>query len=88
MALARVRVSNLYFAVWIVYRTVRKKDFVALARVRVSAVSIFSLGLYNIQLRNKDVLALAMVKAVVSISQFWIVFHTVAQERDRGSRYG
>ena len=24
----------------------------------------------------------------VSIFQFWIVYHTVAQERDRGSRFG
>ena len=37
MALARVRVSSLYFAVWIVYRIVRKKDFLALAMVRVSS---------------------------------------------------
>ena len=86
--LARVRVSSQYFPVfycisyscaikrswlslwlglavgifqfWKVYRTVRKKDFVFLARVRVS-------------------------------SQYFpvlIVYHTVAQERDRGSRCG
>ena len=32
-----VRVSSQYFPVWIVYRTVRKKDFVFLARVSVSS---------------------------------------------------
>ena len=45
---------------WNVYRTVRKKAFVFLARVAL-AVSNF---------------------------QFWIVYHSVARERDRGSRCG
>ena len=45
---------------WNVYRTVRKKDFMILARVRVSSY----------------------------IVQFCIVYHSVARERDRGSRCG
>ena len=45
---------------WKVYRTIRKKDFVFLTRVRVSSPCF----------------------------QFWIVYHTVAQETDRGSRCG
>ena len=43
---------------WNVYRTVRKKDFMFITRVRVSS----------------------------QYFQFWIVYHTVVQERDRGSR--
>ena len=46
------------FQLWNVYRTVRKKDFVFLARVRV----------------------------ISQYFQFWIVYHTVAQERDSVSR--
>ena len=45
---------------WIVYRTVRKKDFMFLASVRVSS----------------------------QYFPVWIVYHTVAQERDRSSRCG
>ena len=47
---------------WIVYRIVRKKDFAGLARIRVCCNSIFSLGVYTLQLRNKYVLALARVR--------------------------
>ena len=88
MFLARVRVSSQYFAVsdcvsyscakkrswlslwlglavgifqfWNVYRTVRKKYFVFLARVMVSS----------------------------QYFPVWIVYHTVAHERDRSSRCG
>ena len=59
-----------------------------LARVRVSSRYFCSLGLYTIQLRKKDVLALARVRVSSQYFQFGIVYHTVAQERDRGSRYG
>ena len=104
------------FQFWNVYRTVRKKDLFH-ARVRVSSQYVFSTyGLYIIQLREKEVVGLAVVRVIsgyfpvlqcisysfartiscfslglwlaVSIFQFWIVYYTVAQERDLGSRCG
>ena len=36
--------------------------------------------------RKKDFVFLGRVRVTVSIFQFWIVYHTDAQERDRGSR--
>ena len=74
------------FQFWIIHRTVRKKDFVALARVGFSS-QYFQFGIVYHTVRRQDVLALARVR-VDSISQFWIVYHTVAQERYRGSLYG
>ena len=38
--------------------------------------------------RRKVFVFFARVGLAVSIFQFWIVYHTVAQERDRGSRCG
>ena len=100
---------------WNVYRTVCKKDFVFLARVRVSsqyfsvldcisyscarkrswlslwlglAVDIFSFGMYIVQYTRRTSCFSLGLGLAVSIFQFWIVYHTVAQERDRGSRCG
>ena len=73
---------------WNVYRTVRKKDFMILARVRVS--SYYCPVLYCVSLRyarRTSCFSLGLGLAV-SIFQFWIVYHTDAQERDRGSRCG
>ena len=103
------------FQFWKVDRTVRKKDFVFLARVRVSspyfpvldcvsyscarksswlflwlwlAADIFQfLNVYR-TVCKKDFVFLVRLGLVVIIFQFWIVCHTVAQERDRGSRCG
>ena len=58
----------------------------ALARLGFSS-QYFQFGIVYHTVRRLDVLALARVR-VDSISQFWIVYHTVAQERYRGSRYG
>ena len=58
----------------------------ALARVGFSS-QYFEFGIVHHTVRKQDVLALARVR-VDSISQFWIVYHTVAQERYRGSLYG
>ena len=89
------------FQFWNVYRIVRKKDFVFLARVRVSSQyfpvldcisytikrSWLSLWLGLQYTRRTSCFPLGLWLAV-SICQFWIVYHTVAQERDRGSRCG
>ena len=103
------------FQFWNVYRTVRKKDFVFLARVRVSshyfpvfdcisyscarkrsglslwlglAVAFFpSFWMYIVQYARRTCFSLGLVLAV-SIFQFWIVYHKVAQERYRRSRCG
>ena len=99
-----------------VYRTVRKKDFVFLARVRVSspyfpvldcisyscarrrswlslwlglAMDIFlGYGMYTVQYARRTSCFSLGLGLAVSICQFWIEYHTVAQERDRGSRCG
>ena len=59
------------FQLWNVYRTVRKKDFVFLARVRVSSPYFPGFGLYIIQLRKKEIVALAVVR--VSSGYFWVM---------------
>ena len=103
------------FQFWNVYRTVRKKEFVFLARVRVSsqyfpdldcisyscaikrswlslwlglAVDIFQFGMYIVQYARRASCFSLGLGLAVSIFQIWIVYHTVAQERDRGSRCG
>ena len=70
---------------WIVYHTVRNKDFVALARVRVSSLYFAVWIVYRI-VRKKDLLALAMVRVSSQYFQFGIVYHTVSQEWCPGSR--
>ena len=55
---------------WNVYRTVRKKDFVFLARVRVSSQYISSFGLCIIQLRKKEIVALATVVTGLAVLIF------------------
>ena len=100
---------------WNVYRTVRKKDSVFLARVRVSSqyFPVFDCVSYSFA-RKRSLLSLWLGLAVyicsvgmdilryarrhscfslgfglaVSNFQFWIVYHSVARERDRGSRRG
>ena len=114
-------VSMDIFQFWNVYRTVRKKDFVLLARVRVSSqyfpvldcisyscarkrswlslwLGLAVSGLYIIQLRIFSSFGMHIVQyarrtslglgLAVSIFQCCIVYHTVAQEIDRGSRCG
>ena len=103
------------FQFGIVYRTVRKKDFVFLARVRVSsqyfpvsdcvsyscakkrswlslwlglAVCIFQFWNVYRTVRKKEFVFLARVRVSSQYFPVWIVYHTVAQERDRSSRCG
>ena len=38
--------------------------------------------------RKKDFVFLASGRVISQYFQFWIVYHIVAQERDRGSRCG
>ena len=88
MAPVMVRVSSPNFPVLDCISYSTQEVFVALAMVRVSS-QYFPFGLYTIQLRKNDVLALARVRVSSQYNfQFWIVYHTVAQERYRGSRYG
>ena len=69
----RVRI----FLFWSVYRTVRKKDVLALARVRVSSqyFSVLDRVSYSCA-RTRSWLSLWLWLAV-SIFQFWIVYRTV-----------
>ena len=100
------------FQFWNVYRTVRKNDFVFLARVRVSsqyfpvldcisyscarkrswfslwlglAVDIFQFWNIYRTVRKKE-LFLARVRVSSPYFPVLVVYHTVAQERDSGSR--
>ena len=52
------------------------------------AVSIFQFGLYIIQLRKKEIVVLAVVRVSSQNVPVSDLCHTVAQERDRSSRYG
>ena len=80
VALVMVRVSSQYFAVWIVYRTDCKKDFVALARVRASSQYFLVWGCIPYSYARMMAWLSLGLGLAVSISQFWIVYHTVAQE--------
>ena len=101
------------FQFWNVYCTVRKKDFVFLARVSSQYFPVLdcisyscarkrpwlslwfcwqwlfsSFGMHILQYTRMTSYFLLGLGLAVSIFQFWIVYHTVAQERDRGSRCG
>ena len=74
------------FQFWDVYRTVRKKDFVFLARVRVSSPYFPVLDCISYSCARKRSWVSLGLGLAVSIFQFWIAYYTAAQERDRGSR--
>ena len=66
----------------------RKKEIVALAVVRVSSVYLLVLDMYIVQYARRTSCFSLGLGLAVSNFQFWIVYHTVAQERDRDSRCG
>ena len=75
------------FQFWIVYHTVRNKDFVALARVRVSSLYFAVWIVYRI-VRKKDFVGLVMVRVS---SQYFPILDCISystQEGLRGSRFG
>ena len=74
MALAVVRVSSGYFPVWNVYRTVRKKDFVFLARVSVSSQYFPVWNVYR-KVSKKDFVFLARIRVS---SQYFSVLDCVS----------
>ena len=73
------------FQFWNVYRTVRKKDFVFLARVRVSSSQYFPVldrgsRVISYSCASKEIVALAVDRiglAALDIFKFWIVYRTV-----------
>ena len=86
MALPVVKVSSGYFPV---LECISYNMQEGLRVSRQGLQSIFSsVGLHIIQLRKKEIVALAVVRVAVSIFQFWVVYHTVARGRDRGSPCG
>ena len=88
MFLARVRVNSQYFPVlYCIIIQLRNKEIVAVAVVRVSSGFLSSVWMYIVQYTRRTCFSLGLVLAV-SIFQFWIVYHTVAQGRYRGSRCG
>ena len=61
------------FQFWNVYRTVRKKDFVFLARVRL-AVSIFQFRIvYHTVAQERDIVALAVVRVCFPVDIFAVL---------------
>ena len=66
----------------------RDKEIVALVVVRVSRVYFAVFGMYILRYARKTSCFSVGLGLAVSIFQFWIVYHTDAQERDRGSRCG
>ena len=51
-------------------------------------MDIFQFGMYIVQYARRASCFSLGLGLAVSIFQIWIVYHTVAQERDRGSRCG
>ena len=88
MFLARVRVSSQYFAVsdCVSYSCAKKRSWLSLWLGL--AVDIFQFGMYIVQYARRASCFSLGLGLAVSIFQIWIVYHTVAQERDRGSRCG
>ena len=66
-----------------VYRTVRKKDFVFLARVRVSSQYFPVLDCISYSCARKRSWVSLWLGLAVDIFQFWNVYRTVSQERFR-----
>ena len=86
--LARVRVSNQYFPVLdcVSYSCARKRSWLSLWLGL--AVYIYSVGMDIVQYaRRTSCFSLGLGLAVIFV-QFYIVYHSVARERDRGSRCG
>ena len=86
--LARVRVSNQYFPVldYVSYSCARKRSLLSLWLGL--AVDICSVGMDILRYARRHSCFSVGLGLAVSIFQFWIVYHTDAQERDRGSRCG
>ena len=80
MALVVVRVSIGYFQFWNVYRTVRKKDFVFLARVRVSNQYFPVLDCMSYSCAIKRSWLSLWLGLAVDIFQFWKVDRTVRKK--------
>ena len=59
-----------------------KKEIMALAVVRVSNGYVCSCVMYIVQYARRTSCFSLGLGLAVSIFQFWIVYHTVAQERD------
>ena len=86
LALARVRVSSQYFPVLVCLSYSYARRTLWLSLEFGLAVSIFSLGLYTIQLHKKEIVALIMVRVS---SQYFPVLDCISystQEGLRGSR--
>ena len=73
------------FQFWNVYCTVRKKDFVFLARVRVSSHYFPVLDCISYSCASKRSWLSQWLGLAVDIFQFWNVYRTVLQERFRVS---
>ena len=86
--LARVRVSSQYFSVldYISYSCARKRSWRSLWLGL--AVDIFEFWNVYCTVHKKVFMFLARVRVSSRYLQCWIVYHTVAQERDRGFRCG
>ena len=80
MALVVVRFSIGYFQFWNVYRTVRKKDFVFLARVRVSNQYFPVLDCMSYSYAIKRSWLSLWLGLAVDIFQFWKVDRTVRKK--------
>ena len=80
MALAVVRVSSVYLQCWNVYRTVRKKDFVFLARVRVSSQYFPVLDCVSYSCARKRSWLSLWLGLAVDIWQCWNVYPTVRKK--------
>ena len=67
----------------------RKKENVARLSLWLGLV-VDILQFWNVYrtVRKKDFMFITRARVSSQYFQFWIVYHTVAQERDRGSRCG
>ena len=88
MFLARVRVSSQSFPVLdcVSYRCARKRSWLSLWLGL--AVYICSVGMDILRYARRHSCFSLGLGLAVSNFQFWIVYHSVARERDRGSRCG
>ena len=88
MFLARVRVSSDFCPVLycVSFSCARKRSWLSLWLGL--AVYICSVGMDIVQYARRTSCFSLGLGLAVSNFQFWIVYHTVAQERDRGSRCG
>ena len=79
MALAVVLLAVAIFQFWNVYRTVRKKEFVFLARVRVSSQYFLVSDCISYSCARKRSLLSLWLGLAVDIFQFWNVYRTAAR---------